>query len=135
MVTNCHHLSPLFTTTLQCGNEKMLTTYSQCGSEPHVRAAGVALPPTLREQPGTHYPGDWKCSTKTIWCRRKLIQARGLGFRTVDDGHDWLSQNKWGLENTAGLGQLQAKGSTIIVGGPKIAGCTGGPGRVLALLK
>jgi kynurenine formamidase len=48
--------------------------------------------------------------------------------------HYWLGQNKWGLENVANLGLLPPIGATIVVGSPKIAGCTGGPSRVLALL-
>ncbi|HTL17954.1 MAG TPA: cyclase family protein [Patescibacteria group bacterium] len=48
--------------------------------------------------------------------------------------HYWLGQNKWGLENVANLGSLPASGATIVVGSPKIAGSTGGPSRVLALV-
>ncbi len=48
--------------------------------------------------------------------------------------HYWLGQNKWGLENLANLAQVPPVGATIGVGSPKIAGCTGGPSRVLALL-
>jgi kynurenine formamidase len=48
--------------------------------------------------------------------------------------HYWLGQNKWGLENVANLGQVPSKGATVVVGSPKIAGCTGGPSRVFALL-
>jgi kynurenine formamidase len=48
--------------------------------------------------------------------------------------HYWLGQNKWGLENLANLGQVPPAGATIVVGSPKIAGCTGGPSRVLALV-
>lgn len=48
--------------------------------------------------------------------------------------HYWLGRRKWGLENVANLGRIPANGSTVVVGAPKIAGCTGGPSRVLALL-
>jgi kynurenine formamidase len=48
--------------------------------------------------------------------------------------HYWLGHGKWGLENVAGLGTIPARGATIVVGSPKIEGCTGGPSRVLALL-
>jgi kynurenine formamidase len=48
--------------------------------------------------------------------------------------HYWLGHQKWGLENVANLGQVPAQGAIIVVGSPKIAGCTGGPSRVLALL-
>jgi kynurenine formamidase len=48
--------------------------------------------------------------------------------------HYWLGHGKWGVENVANLGLLPPSGATVVVGGPKIAGCTGGPSRVLALL-
>lgn len=46
----------------------------------------------------------------------------------------WLPANKWGMECVANLGQLPPFGATVIVGGPKIAGASGGPSRVLALV-
>ena len=48
--------------------------------------------------------------------------------------YGWLPANRWGIENAANLGQLPANGATVIVGGPKIAGATGGPSRVIALV-
>lgn len=47
--------------------------------------------------------------------------------------YKWLPSNRWGIECCANLGQLPASGSTVIVGGPKMAGATGGPSRVIAL--
>lgn len=46
----------------------------------------------------------------------------------------WLPTNRWGLENVANLGELPPVGTTIVAGGPKIKGATGGPSRVLALV-
>jgi kynurenine formamidase len=46
----------------------------------------------------------------------------------------WLSANKWGMECVANLGQLPPFGATVIVGGPKVVGASGGPSRVLALV-
>ncbi len=46
----------------------------------------------------------------------------------------WLGAGRWGLECAAGLGEVPAKGATIVAGAPKVAGGTGGPGRVLALV-
>ena len=46
----------------------------------------------------------------------------------------WLPANRWGLEAVANLAALPAVGATLVVGGPKIKGATGGPSRVLALL-
>ncbi len=46
----------------------------------------------------------------------------------------WLGSNRWGLECAANLGALPPAGATIVVGGPKIAGASGGPSRVFALV-
>lgn len=48
--------------------------------------------------------------------------------------YKWLPTNRWGMECVANLGQLPAKGAHVVVGGPKIAGATGGPSRVIALI-
>lgn len=46
----------------------------------------------------------------------------------------WLPTNRWGLEGVANLAELPPAGATLVAGGPKIKGATGGPTRVLALL-
>jgi kynurenine formamidase len=46
----------------------------------------------------------------------------------------WLPTNRWGLEAIANLDELPAKGVTLIVGSPTIAGATGGPCRLIALV-
>lgn len=46
----------------------------------------------------------------------------------------WLPANRWGIECAANLGELPPSGALVIVGGPKIAGATGGPSRVIALV-
>jgi len=46
----------------------------------------------------------------------------------------WLPSNRWGIECTANLGKLPARGAVAVVGGPKVAGATGGPSRCFALL-
>lgn len=48
--------------------------------------------------------------------------------------YKWLPANKWGIECVANLGDLPVTGAHVIVGGPKIAGCTGGMTRLFALL-
>lgn len=48
--------------------------------------------------------------------------------------YKWLPSGRWGIENAAGLGELPATGATIVVGAPKIAGATGGPTRLMALV-
>lgn len=95
----------------------------------------------LDDQGGFHFPGF---HVEAVQFLQEQRHVKGIATDTLslDPGasadfpahHYWLGHNKWGLENVAGLGQLPAKGATIVVGGPKIAGCTGGPSRVLALL-
>jgi kynurenine formamidase len=46
----------------------------------------------------------------------------------------WLPTNRWGLEAIANLDKIPAKGVTLIVGSPTIAGATGGPCRLFALV-
>jgi kynurenine formamidase len=46
----------------------------------------------------------------------------------------WLPSNRWGMEAVANLDSLPARGATLIVGGPKIVGATGGPSRLIALV-
>lgn len=46
----------------------------------------------------------------------------------------WLPTNRWGLEAIANLDKVPPRGSTLIVGGPTIAGATGGMSRLIALV-
>jgi kynurenine formamidase len=46
----------------------------------------------------------------------------------------WLPANRWGMEAVANLDDVPPRGSTLIVGGPKIAGATGGMSRLIALV-
>ncbi|WGD30764.1 cyclase family protein [Ancylobacter sp. WKF20] len=48
--------------------------------------------------------------------------------------YKWLGSGHWGVEAASNLGTLPAKGATLVVGGPKIKGASGGPSRVLALV-
>lgn len=48
--------------------------------------------------------------------------------------YSWLPANRWGMECVANLSQLPPTGAIMVAGGPKIAGATGGPSRVIALL-
>ena len=88
-----------------------------------------------------HFPGFHVEAVQFLFQERNVI---GIAVDTIslDVGttgsfpvhHFWLGQNNWGLENVADLGQLPPSGATIVVGSPKIAGATGGPSRVLALV-
>jgi kynurenine formamidase len=95
----------------------------------------------LDEKGEYHLPGFHLEAVQFLHERRKV---KGIATDTLNlDAaaavdfpvhHYWLGQNKWGLENLANLGQLPPTGAMIVVGSPKIAGCTGGPSRVIALL-
>ena len=109
------------------------------GWDAHVNDAGRFLG---RDDKGTyHLPGF---SLEAVQFLHEQRNVNGIGTDTLNlDAaaagdfpvhHYWLGQNKWGLENLANLGQVPPKGATIVVGSPKIAGCTGGPSRVLALV-
>ncbi len=90
---------------------------------------------------GYHFPG-FHLEAVQFFHEERDIKGIATDTMSLDPGastdfpvhHYWLGHQKWGLENVAGLGHVPAQGSTIIVGAPKIAGCTGGPSRVLALL-
>jgi len=45
----------------------------------------------------------------------------------------WLPSGRWGIECLANLENVPASGGTLVVGGPKHAGGTGGPARVFTL--
>jgi kynurenine formamidase len=47
----------------------------------------------------------------------------------------WLPSNRWGLEAVANLNDIPPRGTTLIVGGPKVIGATGGPSRLIALVQ
>jgi kynurenine formamidase len=55
--------------------------------------------------------------------------SKDFGFHSA-----WLGGGRWGLEAVANLDRVPAGGATIVVGGPKIKGATGGPSRLLALI-
>jgi kynurenine formamidase len=46
----------------------------------------------------------------------------------------WLPTGRWGLECVAGLERVPPSGAILLVGSPKVAGATGGPSRLLALV-
>jgi kynurenine formamidase len=46
----------------------------------------------------------------------------------------WLPAGKYGVEAVANLGELPPIGATVVVGGPKIAGATGGMTRIFAFV-
>ena len=88
-----------------------------------------------------HFPGFHAEATQFLLEERDvkgiMVDTLSLDFGSSSDfavHYSWLPSGRWGMENVANLGDLPAVGATVIVGGPKIAGATGGPSRVIALV-
>jgi kynurenine formamidase len=77
---------------------------------------------------------------------RFLVEERGIAGAATDtlsldigasQGYEahrvFLPAGRYGLENVANLGRVPPAGAVLVVGGPKHAGATGGPARLLAL--
>ena len=89
----------------------------------------------------THFPGFHVEAAQYLMGERNAV---GIAVDTLslDYGRSgdfathyaWLPSNRWGLEAVANLAELPPVGATLVVGGPKIKGATGGPSRVFALL-
>lgn len=87
-----------------------------------------------------HFPGFGK--EATAFMMERNLQGMVVDTLSLDHGASkdfathltWLPSGRWGIENAANLDQVPANGATIVVGGPKILGATGGPSRVFALL-
>jgi kynurenine formamidase len=88
-----------------------------------------------------HTPGFHQEAVQFL-CEDRNVHGIAVDTLSLDPGnsrdfpvhHYWLEQNKWGLENVANLGRLPSSGASVIVGAPKVAGASGGPSRVVALV-
>lgn len=88
---------------------------------------------------GLHFPGFHVEAVQYLLENRNV---KGIMVDTLSLDHGpspdfivhftWLPTNRWGMEAVANLGSLPAKGATVVVGGPKIEGATGGPSRLIA---
>jgi kynurenine formamidase len=88
-----------------------------------------------------HFPGFHPQTAKMLL---ETTSASGLAVDTLSLDHGpspdfathnaWLPSGRWGLEGTANLGRLPAKGAMLVVGAPKIRGATGSPCRVFAFV-
>jgi kynurenine formamidase len=88
-----------------------------------------------------HFPGFHVEAAQFLLEERNVL-ALAVDTLSLDYGpspdfathYAWLPTNRWGMECVANLGRVPAVGATIVAGGPKIKGATGGPSRVLALV-
>lgn len=105
-------------------------------------AAHVATPRFRNAQPGggLAFPG-FRPDVAALLLERGVAGV-AVDSLSLDHGGSrdfafhvaWLGAGRWGIECAAGLAELPPTGATLVGGLPRIAGGTGGPGRVLALL-
>ncbi len=88
-----------------------------------------------------HFPGFHVEAADFLIERRDVIgiavDTLSLDFGPSPDfatHFRWLPTNRWGLEAVANLDQLPPNGATIVAAVTKVAGATGGPTRVIALV-
>jgi kynurenine formamidase len=88
-----------------------------------------------------HYPG-WHGEAAALLVGERDIVGAGVDTLSLDYGPSadfashltFLPAGKYGIENLANLGTLPPVGATIIVGGPKHLGASGGPTRAFAVM-
>lgn len=89
-----------------------------------------------------HAPGFSEELTEFLKDERPEVRAIGLDTASLDiaatpdfPAHvSWLPSGRYGIENLANLDRLPPSGAVAIVGAPALAGGSGGPTRVLALV-
>jgi kynurenine formamidase len=89
-----------------------------------------------------HAPGFDAELTEFLKQERPGVRAIGLDTASLDIGASadfpahvsWLPSGRYGIENLANLDLLPPAGAVAIIGAPALAGGSGGPARVLALL-
>jgi kynurenine formamidase len=89
---------------------------------------------------GLHFPGFHIEAIEMLLGERNvkgiLVDTLSLDYGASADfavHYRWLPAGRWGIENVANLAELPAHGALAVVGGPKIAGASGGPTRIFAL--
>lgn len=89
-----------------------------------------------------HAPGFSPDVTDFLKHERSGVRAIGLDTASLDIGASadfpahasWLPSGRYGIENLAHLDELPPTGAVVVVGAPSLAGGSGGPTRVLALV-
>lgn len=93
------------------------------------------------DQGAMHFPGFHIEAIEMLLSERNVkgifVDTLSLDYGLSADfavHYRWLPANKWGIECVANLGQMPAAGASVVVGGPKLAGATGGPARIIGLV-
>lgn len=90
-----------------------------------------------------HSPGFSGELAEFLREERPGVRCIGLDTASLDIGAStsypahvaWLTSGRYGIENLARLERVPERGATVVVGAPALAGGSGGPARVLALLR
>jgi kynurenine formamidase len=91
-----------------------------------------------------HTPG-FHAETAHMLITERKVKGIGVDTLSLDRGmqthggafpvhYAWLGSGRWGVEALTNLDQLPPTGATLVLGGPKVRGGTGGPSRVIALV-
>jgi kynurenine formamidase len=88
-----------------------------------------------------HFPG-FHGHTAVMLSKDRNVAGIAVDTLSLDYGgsknfaahYAWLGSGRWGVECMANLGEVPARGATLVVGVPKIRGATGGPSRLFALV-
>lgn len=88
-----------------------------------------------------HFPG-FHVEAAEFLLEERQVNGIAVDTLSLDYGpspdfathYRWLPTNRWGLEAIANLDKLPKKVVTLVVGSPTIAGATGGPCRLIALV-
>jgi kynurenine formamidase len=98
-----------------------------------------------RDDAGRNHTPGFHAETAHLLLTERNVKGIGVDTLSLDPGlkgvggafpvhYEWLGSGRWGVENVANLDALPAKGATLVLGGPKVRGGTGGPSRVIALV-
>jgi kynurenine formamidase len=90
---------------------------------------------------GTMHSPGWGVEAARFLVEEREVAGAATDTLSLDigasEGYEahrvFLPAGKFGLENVASLGRVPPAGAVLVVGGPKHAGATGGPARLLAL--
>ncbi len=88
-----------------------------------------------------HFPGFHIEATSMLLEETKAVSL-AVDTLSLDHGlsadfashYAWLPQNRYGIENMAGLDKVPASGATLVVGAPTHKGGSGGPARIFAMV-
>jgi kynurenine formamidase len=90
---------------------------------------------------GTMHSPGWGAEAARFLVEERDVAGAATDTLSLDIGASagyeahrvFLPAGKYGLENVANLGRVPPAGAVLVVGGPKHAGASGGPARLLAL--